>query len=336
MKVVIGGTFNRIHDGHQALFQQAFEIGKLVFIGITSNEMAVKQREEAALQDFSQRKQKLKKYLEKRFSGVKFEIEKIDDKYNQRLVCELVADAIVASEDKKAEIKRINRLRRKHNLQPLKPFLVPYVLAENGTPIKATKIIKGEMDERGKMLRPIIINVGTRNQVKLKATKNVFSEIFPDVKVKVNGLVVDPGVNEQPFGNDTIKGAINRAQAVMKYHEKQKKGGLQPDFGVGIEAGLIWNSKLKKYFDVQYCAVLDKTGRITVGHGSGFQYPQKVIQEVKTGKSIGEAMEELTGIEDIGKKRGAIGYLSKNILNRTELTEQAVLMAMIPRLTDVQ
>jgi inosine/xanthosine triphosphatase len=113
-----------------------------------------------------------------------------------------------------------------------------------------------------------------------------------------------------------------------------KKGGNQPDFGVGIEAGLIWNSSVKNYFDVQFCAVIDKAGRITVGHGSGFQYPKKVIQEVKVGKSIGEAMEVLTGIENIGKKRGAIGFLSKNILDRTELTEQAVLMAMIPRLRD--
>jgi inosine/xanthosine triphosphatase len=334
MKVVIGGTFNRIHDGHQTLFQQAFEIGKLVLVGITSNEMAVKKREDVTLQDLSQRKRKLKKYLEKKFTGAEFEIEEIDDKYNQRLVRELVADAIVASEDKQAEIRKINRLRKKHNLRPLKPVLVPHVLAEDGTPIKATKIVKGEMDVHGKMLRPIIVYVGTKNQVKLQATRTVFSEIFTDVKVRVKGFEVESGVDEQPFGNDTVNGAITRARTVMKKDDKPNKGGQQPDFGVGIEAGLIWNSRVKNYFDVQYCAVIDKTGRVTIGHGSGFQYPEKVIEDVKTGRTIGEAMEVLTGIEDIGKKRGAIGYLSKNILNRTELTEQAVLMAMIPRLTD--
>jgi non-canonical (house-cleaning) NTP pyrophosphatase len=43
-------------------------------------------------------------------------------------------------------------------------------------------------------------------------------------------------------------------------------------------------------------------------------------------------MEVATGIEDIGEKMGAVGYLTKGKLNREELTEQAVLMALVPRI----
>jgi len=43
-------------------------------------------------------------------------------------------------------------------------------------------------------------------------------------------------------------------------------------------------------------------------------------------------MEALTGIERIGHKMGAIGFLSRGLLDRAQLTEQAVLMALLPRL----
>jgi hypothetical protein len=68
------------------------------------------------------------------------------------------------------------------------------------------------------------------------------------------------------------------------------------------------------------------------GTERGFVYPPRVLEEVLQGRTVGEVMSELTGIEKIGHKGGAIGYLSKNLLTREQLTEQAVLMALIPRI----
>lgn len=45
-------------------------------------------------------------------------------------------------------------------------------------------------------------------------------------------------------------------------------------------------------------------------------------------------MEALTGIDNIGERTGAIGYLSHGELDRCSLTEQAVLMAFIPRINE--
>jgi inosine/xanthosine triphosphatase len=105
------------------------------------------------------------------------------------------------------------------------------------------------------------------------------------------------------------------------------------DFGVGIEAGLLRCEALKAYFDVQFCAIVDREGKVTVGHGAGFVYPPRVLRAVlEEGRTVGEAMAELSKIPDIGKRMGAIGYLSRGLLDRTQLTEQAVLMALLPRL----
>ena len=163
------------------------------------------------------------------------------------------------------------------------------------------------------------VAVGTNNPIKVAAVKNVFDRLYEEVTVE--GRNVGSGVPAQPFGSDTIKGAINRA------HNAYRSG--EYDFGVGIEAGL---SDVEGYvLDVQFCAVYEPVST-TIGCGSGFEYPPIVLAETLEGREIGDVMSELTGIEDIGKKTGAIGYLSHGLLDRTQLTEQSVLMAMIPRI----
>lgn len=172
------------------------------------------------------------------------------------------------------------------------------------------------------MIQTMRVHVGSKNPVKIEAVRNVFERVFSEQSIEVVAREVLSGVPEQPFENEVAQGAIQRAQISLR----------DAEYGVGIEAGLVWQNDLKIYFDVQYCAILDSSGEITLGHGSGFQYPPQIIREVQNGKSVGEAMAELTKINNIGQQMGAIGYLSHEILSRTELTEQAVLMALMPRI----
>ena len=48
------------------------------------------------------------------------------------------------------------------------------------------------------------------------------------------------------------------------------------------------------------------------------------------GREVGKVMTDLTGIDDLGKKFGAIGFLTKKHVVRRDLTEIAVTMALIP------
>ncbi|MCS6936904.1 MAG: inosine/xanthosine triphosphatase [Candidatus Bipolaricaulota bacterium] len=164
------------------------------------------------------------------------------------------------------------------------------------------------------------VHVGSQNRVKAQAVQNVFTRALGPTEVKL--IAVESGVSAQPLNDETVRGACERARRAL----------LDADFGVGIEAGLIWNETLKLYFDVQFCAILDRDGRLTVGHGSGFVYPPKVIERVLAGQTVGEVMSEIARVERLGHKEGAIGFLSKNLLTREKLTEQAVLMALLPRL----
>lgn len=166
--------------------------------------------------------------------------------------------------------------------------------------------------------------VGSKNPVKIKATKNILEKIHGEVDVK--GIDVDSEVPDQPFGKDeTIQGAINRA-----------KNAYSDDFdlSVGIESGLMEIPKsITGYIDLQWCAIFDGK-KITLGVSAGFEYPPHVIEEVLKGTEVGDVMDKVTGVDNLGQKTGAVSYLSKGMLNRTENTEQCVLTAMIPRMNE--
>jgi inosine/xanthosine triphosphatase len=332
MRVVLGGTFDPLHKGHKALFQRALELGAgdKIIVGLTSDSMAQITRERM-VNSFSQRKAKLQKYLDdeiKGFPGKETEIEiiEIDEVFNKPITQDIDADALVVSEGRKKIGIETNELRQNNGLKPLEIVVLPYVLAQDGLPIKATRIHNGEIDEDGKLVGQVVVAVGTNNDVKIRAIENIFQRIFPDVKIIKSP--VSSGVPDQPWGDDTIKGAISRAASAFKTVE-------DAHFGVGVEAGLFQENMTGHCFDVQYCAIVDRGGRITTGHGPGFYYPQVVVDELKKGKTVGEVMAELTNIKEIGHKQGAIGYLSNNLLDRSGLTEPAVLMAMVPRITDI-
>jgi len=136
------------------------------------------------------------------------------------------------------------------------------------------------------------------------------------------------GVPPQPVGLEvTLKGAIMRATAAL---EAEKTA----DLGVGIDAGLIdVPQTISGYMDQQFTAIVDRTGRVTIGAGPSFEYPKVVIDRIfKEGIESNTAMVDLSGVEAIGHKQGAIGHFSKGRMDRTRLTELVVLMVMIPRL----
>ena len=168
------------------------------------------------------------------------------------------------------------------------------------------------------------VAVGSKNPVKVRAVERAFSHFYDAVVVE--GVAAPSGVSRQPFGDDVIRGAMNRAQFALR-------AVAAADLGVGIEAGLLpAKGTLTGYIDVQWCAIADRHGRMTVGCGPGFEHPPPVVRKALDGVEVGKAMETLTGIRNIGENIGAVGFLTKGVLTREAITEHCVLMALIPRI----
>lgn len=174
----------------------------------------------------------------------------------------------------------------------------------------------------------MIVVVGTSNPIKVKAVEKAFSKFFKNVEVIMRPVISK--APPQPIGLITvIEGAISRAKEALRMEEKA-------NFGVGIEAGIIpIPYTISGYMDQQFVAIIDKYGRITIGGGPAFEYPSFITNRVVKEKiEINNIMAEITGKQKIGREEGAIGYFSKNILNREIITEMAVIMALIPRINE--
>jgi inosine/xanthosine triphosphatase len=318
MRVGVGGTFNVLHKGHELLFETAFTVGDSVEVGLTSDDFA-NSIKSVPVAPYFERKENLKRYLQ-RF-GKPFDVVMISDSSGTAATSETL-DAIVVSPETRDQADRINEQRRRNSLKPLKVFSIRAVRADDSHLISASRIVKGEIDKDGRLLRAVRVTVGSTNKVKVDAVRNIFTQAFG--LVEVQGVEADQTAGSQPLEERTIEGAVQRA--------RQALASGSADFGVGVEAGLFYNRTLSRYLDVQYCAIIDSSGHMTVGHGPGFEYPPEVIAAVLEGGTVGDTMSKLTEIERIGHKIGSIGYLSDGLIDRTSLTEIAVLMALIPRI----
>ena len=317
MRVVLGGTFDILHDGHRALLGTAFERSPdAVVIGLTTDRFARETRDR--VNPYAVRERNLKRYLAAH-RWRRARIEAIDDPFGPADDLPDL-DVLVVSAERHGVAIELNEARTRKGLRPLEIHTVPMVLAQDGRPIASRRIRAGEIDRYGKRVKPLDVRVGTDNPVKVRAVRRVLGSL--SMPARVRAVPVRTKVPEQPFDDEALRGAINRAKAALG----------DGDFGVGIEAGLVALPELEDYVDVQYCAIVDRTGRVTVGHGPGFTYPGKIVARVKAGSTVGEAMARLTGIKDIGSRQGAIGYLTERRLDRDRLTDSAVLMALVPRI----
>lgn len=314
VKAAVAGTFNVLHEGHKALLDHAMWMADELYIGITSDRMASETRTEVV--PYYLRKKAVEDYVaSKNEVAIVFPI---DDIYGPPEIMDSI-DTLIVSEETQSNGELVSRMRVKRGLDPLKLSVVNIVPDCNGNKLSATDVMNGSVSRDGRS-DVVRVAVGSTNRVKVEAVREIMESVYGSVRVYA--VDVPSGVPEQPFGEETHRGAVNRAKGAIG----------DRDLSVGIEAGVF--EMYGELIDIQHCAVLDRDGRITVGMGSGFAYPKKVAELVRGGMTVGQAMDSLCDKDSIGHSEGAIGYLSKGRLDRKDLTKQSVLAAMIPRLED--
>ncbi len=148
-KVVIGGTFDYLHDGHKALIDKAFEIGDEVLIGIVSDQMELK-KDSVGILPLENRKSSLMDYLRENNWLKRAEIEVIDDSMGPAASNEEL-EAIVVTEETKSGAEKINSVREDKGLDTLDIVEIPLVMAEDGDPISSIRIRYGEIDVHGNL-----------------------------------------------------------------------------------------------------------------------------------------------------------------------------------------
>ncbi len=170
------------------------------------------------------------------------------------------------------------------------------------------------------------IIVASLNPVKAAAALNGFSRMFPDEAFQIDTVSVPSGVSDQPrTDRETLQGAINRAR-----HARED----QPDahFWVGVEGGI-------DYLDGQMMAFAWIEILSSEGEGRArtaiFRLPQAVQDLVESGLELGDADDHVFERENSKQRSGAVGLLTGNVISRTALYEQAVVLALVPFMNPV-
>jgi inosine/xanthosine triphosphatase len=170
-------------------------------------------------------------------------------------------------------------------------------------------------------MTPTTIAIASHNPVKLQAVGSAFRRAFPGHELSLAAVSVSPGVSSQPLSDEEpLRGALTRAQAAAL---------LRPpsDFCVGIEGGIQQRPEGMVAFA---WAVVLSAGRVGRGRTATFFLPEAVAALIRQGKELGEADDLVFGRSNSKQQEGAVGILTRGVVDRAHLYEQAVILALIP------
>ena len=150
-KVAVGGTFDELHKGHKKLLDKAFEIGQEVIVGLSSDEFVLKMGKPHKTASYNERLLDLQAFLVEQGLDAKAKIVTLNDPFGLTISGKGLEALVVSQETERIAIK-INEIREKAGLPPLKIVTVNMVPAENKIPISTTRIRSGEIDRNGHLL----------------------------------------------------------------------------------------------------------------------------------------------------------------------------------------
>jgi inosine/xanthosine triphosphatase len=167
----------------------------------------------------------------------------------------------------------------------------------------------------------IKIVIASNNPVKIHAALRGFQKAFPGREFEAKSIQVASGVSDQPMTDEeTLQGAQNRVTAART---------LIPDgdFWVGIEGGVEWMGSDLAVFAWIVIESQEISGK---GKTGTFFLPPKLTELVRSGKELGEADDIFFNRKNSKQENGAIGILTKDLVDRRKLYEMAVIFALLP------
>jgi len=173
------------------------------------------------------------------------------------------------------------------------------------------------------------IALASSNPVKIRATLGAFGRMFPGERFEVESLTVSSGAPAQPMSDEeTLRGAISRARNAAAMVP-------EADYWVGIEGG-VEDEAAAIAADISAAmaafawVVVSSGDRVGKARTGTFFLPTPVADLVRQGKELGDADDIVFGKSNSKQENGAIGLLTGNVIDRAQLYEHAVVLALVP------
>lgn len=157
----------------------------------------------------------------------------------------------------------------------------------------------------------------TTNPAKINAITLAFDDVYGPGQYRIEGVNVDSGVPLQPIGStETRIGARQRVKNARQVRP-------EADFWVGIEAGIEDNMTFA-WMVVEHLQARGES------RSASLMLPDIILQGIRQGRELGDAMAVLSGISNVKQQGGAIGIFTQGKLTRTSVYHQALLLALVP------
>ena len=142
---------------------------------------------------------------------------------------------------------------------------------------------------------------------------------------------VESGVPRMPLNDSQLmRGAYGRAEAIAALLRGE---GQRADLYVGLEGGFhsITFEGRRHTFLHGWAYVTDGEGRGHFGHAPAVAIPPRIVTQVeRTGRTLGDVIDEVAGERDVRSRQGAWGVISKELLTRAQSFESALVAAFAP------
>lgn len=173
------------------------------------------------------------------------------------------------------------------------------------------------------------IYVGSTNPAKIDAVKGALDEIirlekatnpeggFQRTGIKVIGQAVPSGVGAQPRSDEeTIQGALNRCRNLQRSYP----GSIC----IGLEGGVQETSY--GLFLTNWGALIDEQGSVYIAGGARLPLPDILADQIRSGAELGAVIDQYAQEQKVGQKSGAVGILTENVIDRSQLFREVVLL----------
>lgn len=161
--------------------------------------------------------------------------------------------------------------------------------------------------------------IASTNPVKVEVAKKAFETVFPEQIFEFIPQESQSSVSNQPFDEETVLGAYNRIKFIEEIYP-------DADFYISQEGGLF--KQRNKLYNRAYIVIKDKEGFTTESSTASFYLPKKVTEYVAGGMELGDAVDTFFNTKNSKHASGFMGYLTDELVTRTESYLQAALIAV--------